>query len=269
MPELRNGKRITKNRQFAFGRNWSAFLRTIDESAIAGAVQSLRDLVDHESIDGRSFLDVGSGSGLFSLAARRLGATVMSFDSDPLSVACTLELKQRCYPEDSGWRVQEGSILDEHYVAALGQFDVVYSWGVLHHTGNMHAAFDNIAQTVARGGRLCLAIYNDQGRISRYWAFVKRTYNRGAFYRCVIVAMHAPYLLGLRYLYRAVTGRLVLERGMSLWHDMIDWLGGSPFEVAKPEVVILYFKEKRFTLEKLRTCGGRMGCNEFVFRRIQ
>ncbi len=52
-----------------------------------------------ETLAGNSFLDVGSGSGLFSLAAMRLGADrVHSFDYDPQSVGCTKELKRRFPP---------------------------------------------------------------------------------------------------------------------------------------------------------------------------
>jgi len=82
-----------------------------------------------------------------------------------------------------------------------------------------------------------------------------------------VIAVHAPYLFGMRWSVRAVTGRLSLQRGMSLWHDMVDWLGGYPFEVAKPEAVSRFFSERGFELVELKTCGGRMGCNEFVFRR--
>jgi 2-polyprenyl-6-hydroxyphenyl methylase/3-demethylubiquinone-9 3-methyltransferase len=258
---------IVGRKGFEFGANWHRFLSVLNTDRIRKAEMSLSEMLGTHSLDGKHFLDVGSGSGLFSLAAKRLGAKVRSFDCDPESVACTEELKRRYFPDDSSWTIGAGSVLDTRYLAGLGQFDIVYSWGVLHHTGNMFTAFDNVVQNVTHGGRLFIAIYNDQGWISKYWAFVKQSYNKSSFTRFVVIVIHAPYLLGLRYLVRVVTGRHSLERGMSLWHDMIDWLGGYPFEVAKPEVVICCFRDRGFTLEKLRTCGGRLGCNEFVFRR--
>ncbi|MFP4477732.1 MAG: class I SAM-dependent methyltransferase [Desulfatibacillaceae bacterium] len=262
-----HGEEVEAGGRFAFGANWSRFLTEIDDDRIWQAERSLCDMLQVETLRGKRFLDIGSGSGLFSLAARRLGATVHSFDYDPQSVACANELKSLHFPDDPDWIVEQGSALDEKYISGLGRFDIVYSWGVLHHTGQMYKAFSNVIPAVAPGGQLFIAIYNDQGFKSKYWSRVKTVYNRNRIARHLMIAIHAPYLFGMRWLIRALTGRLSLERGMSLWPDMIDWLGGYPFEVAKPEAVFHFFHEEGFALEELKTCGGRMGCNEFVFRR--
>ena len=264
---LQHTAEIKAGERFTFGENWARFLTTLDDTRILAAEESLRAMFKVDNFEGKRFLDIGSGSGLFSLAARRLGATVYSFDYDPQSFACTQELRERYFHDDPLWKVEQGSALDPEYVKSLGQFDVVYSWGVLHHTGKMYEAFANVIPAVAPGGQLMIAIYNDQGSTSTYWTKVKRAYNKNAFNRVLLTAVHTPYLFGVRWLMRKVTGRMALYRGMSLWHDMIDWLGGYPFEVAKPEEVFHYFQKQGFTLEELKTCGGRMGCNEFVFRR--
>ncbi len=257
---------VESGERFEFGENWARFLSELSDEKVAAAETSLKRMLGVESLQGKTFLDAGSGSGLFSLAAARLGATVHSFDFDPSSVKCTERIKQLKFPDCERWRIERGSVLDRGYVSALGDFDVVYSWGVLHHTGDMAAAFANIAACVKPGGLLFIAIYNDQGWISRYWTWVKRLYNRSRIAKPVLIACHAPYLLGLRWLVRAASGRLSIERGMTIWYDMIDWLGGYPFEVAKPEQVFAYFRDRGFTLTEMTTCGGRMGCNEFVFR---
>lgn len=258
---------IVAGARFRFGENWARFLASFDEARLRKAESSLRTMLNVENMSGLRFLDIGSGSGLFSLAARQLGAQVHSFDFDPQSVNCTRALKQRFFPADQDWVIEEGSVIDDRYLASLGSYDIVYSWGVLHHTGDMNRALNNAAPAVAPGGKLFIALYNDQGIISRYWTMVKIAYNRNRLLRVLMIGIHMPFLYGLRWLVRRLSRRGGLERGMSLWSDMIDWLGGYPFEVAKPEAIFRRFRDQGFTLLELTTCGGKMGCNEFVFRR--
>lgn len=266
----------TDTSRFAFGANWRRYVEQLDEAAIRRAEMSVRTLLDVDDLNGRRFLDVGSGSGLFSLAARRLGAFVLSFDYDPESAAVTESLRRRFAPNDSSWRVERGSALDAAYLAGLGQFDIVYAWGVLHHTGDMWAALGNVASNVAPNGTLAIAIYNDQGSASRRWAWIKRTYNR--LPRSLRFAVLCPAFLrlwGPRILRDALAGRRFAawreydrERGMSPWRDVVDWVGGWPFEVATPDAIIAFFAKGGFTLARSKTVGHGHGCNEFIFRRI-
>ena len=268
---------IAAGERFAFGENWRRYLSGLSEERVRKAEDSLRRMFEVDDFAGRSFLDVGCGSGLFSLAARRMGARVHSFDYDPESVGCAHQLRERYFADDAGWTVEQGSVLDARYLAGLGGFDLVYSWGVLHHTGAMWQALENAGNLVKPGGKLFLAIYNDQGKASRRWRTVKRTYNR--LPRGLRFLVTIPVLVQLWWR-RTVKDLLRLrpfeswrvegrERGMSPWRDLVDWVGGYPFEVARPEAILDFFVKRGFVLTRMTTCGGSLGCNEFVFRRTQ
>ncbi len=265
---------VSKGERFQFGANWESFLSTLNDERILEAEQSLRDMLGIDDLAGKRFLDIGSGSGLFSLAAKRLGAKVHSFDYDPKSVKCTKELKERYYANDNDWTIEEGSTLDEKYLASLGQFEVVYSWGVLHHTGNIKKALGNAMIPVPDQGLLFIAIYNDQDISSMIWKKVKKTYCSNWLGKILISSIYIPFFIFQSVAIGIVKYRNPIghfsgykkKRGMSIYHDWIDWLGGYPFEVAKPEDIFNFYKNHGFVLENLTTTN-RLGCNQFVFRK--
>jgi 2-polyprenyl-3-methyl-5-hydroxy-6-metoxy-1,4-benzoquinol methylase len=270
--EIRTGNR------FEFGANWARFLGLVDERRIAAAEASLKAMLGVDSFHGESFLDIGCGSGLFSLAARRLGARVHSFDFDPQSVACARELKDRYLPHDEHWHIEQGSVLDREYLARLGHFDIVYSWGVLHHTGAMWTAIENaIGCTARENGTLLIAIYNDQGWKSHAWWFVKRLYNvlprfaRGALVAAVVAvtscigavkrALKASHAAGAE-----PTRGGARVRGMDVKRDWLDWIGGFPYEFASLATIESFLRARGFSPDRVRPTVG-WGCNEICARR--
>jgi 2-polyprenyl-6-hydroxyphenyl methylase/3-demethylubiquinone-9 3-methyltransferase len=266
---------VEAGERFQFGENWGRFLSTLNDERINEAELSLKTMLNVDNLSGKKFLDIGSGSGLFSLAARRLGATVHSLDYDPQSVACTRTLKDQYFTDDNGWVIEQGSALDSEHIKQLGEFDIVYSWGVLHHTGDMWNALENATYPVVENGRLFVSIYNDQGWVSRWWKRVKKLYCSNKAGRYLVTGFYFTYWFigGLVYDILKLNNPMkrytdyYKERGMSRTHDWIDWLGGNPFEVAKPEEIFDFFKQRGFVLEKMKTCAGGLGCNEFIFDR--
>ncbi|HOJ13719.1 MAG TPA: class I SAM-dependent methyltransferase [Deltaproteobacteria bacterium] len=266
-------KQVASGDRFAFGANWSRFLKTLNDDRILQAETSLKEMLETQDLTGRSFLDIGSGSGLSSLAARRLGARVHSFDYDPQSVACTKELKRRYFPDDELWRIELGSILDDRYVSSLGKWDIVYSWGVLHHTGDLWKAMEHAVSLVDKGGSVFIAIYNDQGYLSSRWARLKYLYNKKPWTRPILLAYGLVHFWGRTFLKEFIALRPFetwkahyKNRGMSAWHDLVDWMGGWPYEVATPDAVFHFCRDRGFTLRRLVTRQG-IGNNEFVFVR--
>jgi 2-polyprenyl-6-hydroxyphenyl methylase/3-demethylubiquinone-9 3-methyltransferase len=265
---------VKKGERFEFGKNWRRFLSVLNDKRIDEAEKSLAAMLQVDTLEGRTFVDIGCGSGLFSLAARRLGADVTSFDFDPDSVACAEELRRRYFPSDDRWRISAGSALDAGFLESLGRFDVVYSWGVLHHTGHMWDALENVTGNVAPGGRLFISIYNDQGVKSGIWKRIKRIYCSGAAGKAAVSAVFIPLFVVYGAVRDLAGGRnparryreYSKKRGMSIYHDWFDWLGGYPFEVARPDEITEFYAARGFRLLKLVRAES-LGTNQFVFQR--
>jgi 2-polyprenyl-6-hydroxyphenyl methylase/3-demethylubiquinone-9 3-methyltransferase len=269
---------INRTPDFDFGQNWSDFLSGLDEDRVASAGKSLTDFLKIKDFRGKSFLDIGSGSGLFSLAAFRLGAEkVVSFDLNPLSVECARQLRESA-GSPPNWEVCEGSILDNAFVSKLEQFDIVYSWGVLHHTGRMWDAVVNAAGLVKPGGNFYIALYNkiltrngNSSPIHDFWVFVKKTHNSRPIigkYLLEPAAMSAYILMIVAQGKNPVSHirNYKSDRGMSWRIDAVDWLGGWPYEFASIEEVFTFMRSRYplYELRNLRMTGGR-GLNWYLF----
>ena len=261
---------------FAFGRNWQRYLEAyLDPERIDIATRSLNDLIAAD-LAGRTFVDVGAGSGLFSLCAYRAGAAhVVSFDVDRDAATCCRELRRRS-GSPSNWIVLEGSVLDADFVSTLPRGDVVYSWGVLHHTGDMFNGIRQAARLVKPGGLFVIAIYNRAtGGIlnSDRWLKIKRRYNRSNRPTQILMEVSFTGLWAARQLAaRTNPLRTAREykknRGMALKTDLVDWLGGYPYEYATAdEIVCFCCGELDLEVIKVLSTEKGTGNNQYVFRR--
>ena len=256
---------------FEFGRNWSDYSKLIDESAIQEAERGILALVPRDQIEGASWLDIGSGSGIHSLAAHRLGARdVTAVDIDADSVETT---RRVLAANGVNARTERMSVFE---LDSLGQFDVVYSWGVLHHTGDMWRAVRCAAEKVKPGGILAIALYQHT-RLCGAWTREKEFYTAAPEW--IRKAIRGTYI-GAFFLNSLARGknpvRIVRDyksaRGMSFFHDVHDWLGGYPYESSTPDETRQFVCELGFEpLHTREVVPGRglfgTGCAEYVFRR--
>ena len=130
----------------------------------------------------------------------------------------------------------------------------------------MWQAIDNAASLVQPGGMLFLALYNRHWT-SPAWTVVKYCYVRApAWLQKVIVTAFYPVILAAKW---AVTGRnpMVMDRGMDFYYNVVDWVGGYPYEYATRAEVIHYLEARKFALRISAPADVPTGCNEYVFVR--
>jgi 2-polyprenyl-3-methyl-5-hydroxy-6-metoxy-1,4-benzoquinol methylase len=261
---------------FGFGENWADFSNSITDQSIEDARQGLMKLVGPD-LGGKTFLDIGCGSGIHALAALKLGASsVVATDIDPISVETTGKVLDRHAPAGK-WRAETISVLSPQF-ERLGQFDVVYSWGVLHHTGAMCEAIAKAAGATKPGGKFVIAIYAKTNLCS-FWKAEKRIYSRAP-------KLGQAVMRGIFHLWRALIVLLVAvknrrapsfssdkSRGMKNDTDIHDWLGGYPYESAAPAEILALAKELGLKSDLILPVPGNRigllgsGCDEYVFVR--
>lgn len=285
---------VQKEATFSFGRNWFDYVNNVlDRKQLDVARDSLLKYLPEEEYKNKVFIDIGCGSGIFSLSALMLGCKkVISFDVDEYSVKAAKLVKDKfaeLIPADAQWDIFEGSILDDDLLRKFSsQGDIVYSWGVLHHTGDMYKAIQNASRLVNPEGFFILAIYNKTAS-SDFWKRYKRFYNlTNVFFRKIMNYVVFGYIILQRIRVSMIkkiknqpTEPLFLrERGMSIYYDVVDWLGGYPYEYATFEEIKDYMENLGFELIKSptvlpteekkllnRVTFNYTGNNEFVFRK--
>ncbi|MGH8195775.1 MAG: class I SAM-dependent methyltransferase [Woeseiaceae bacterium] len=251
---------------FSFGKNWIDYLDTVSDSEVESAEKDIRQWLGSSYVSGKRVVDIGSGSGIHSLAFHRLGAQALhSFDYDEFSVRATKTMWSKT-KEPANWVVEQGSILDGDYIKSLGQFDIVYSWGVLHHTGSMWAAVTNAFSLVAPGGRLWISLYKKGPRYESDLA-LKQKYNRASELgkRLLEYRRIGKFMLArARHFQNPFAWNKKVSRGMNIYHDVIDWLGGLPYETATEDEVVTHARKYDFVLERIKA-QNEGGCSVYVF----
>lgn len=250
---------------FDFGENWMDFSKnSLDEDKIKEAEKSLKSLIGEKIIKDKTFLDIGSGSGIFSIVAKKIGAKkVVGFDISENSVKTALFNKNR-FAKNDDIEFQKQSILEEGF-NKWGKFDIVYSWGVLHHTGNMWRAIKNAMSLVEKDGYFVIAIYNKHWT-SIIWREIKWFYNMAPN---ILKKIMIWFFFYLKSIFFKIKNKKMFKkrRGMNFYYDVIDWVGGYPYEYASEKEMIIFFQKNDFKLENSIKTRGWTGCNEFIFKR--
>jgi 2-polyprenyl-3-methyl-5-hydroxy-6-metoxy-1,4-benzoquinol methylase len=278
---------------FSFGKNWNNYVETVvNDKVLAETKNSMLKYLPIEEYKGKNFIDVGCGSGLFSLSSVLLGCKkTISIDVDDYSIKSTLLTKNKfssLLQDNIEWEISKGDILDNATIESIinqsdGGGDIVYSWGVLHHTGNMWEAIRNCAKLVKPGGYFIIAIYN-HAPSSKFWQNVKIFYNKYERMQPIMNLLYGSYV-SIGYMIHKKTFKLYRDRGMHVFYDAIDWLGGYPYEYACFDEIKSFVENLNFELFKQPTklaCGKNekinffskmrskdTGCNEFVFLRLR
>ena len=245
---------MDKEMRFEFGKNWEDFVkRHFDESKVEVAQTHMLEFLGLDDLTGKSFLDIGCGSGLHSYAAWRSGADrIVGFDYDENSVSASRMLR-RYAGEPENWTISSGSVLDEAFMDSLGDFEIVYSWGVLHHTGEQWRALRNAARCRKPDGKMYIALYTSDAFVDpppEFWLDVKRRYNESSW--------AGKRIMEAWYVWRFEAGwspaawwRLLRKiydynknRGMSYFTDVRDWLGGWPMEFSSIAEVKAFVRDE-------------------------
>lgn len=256
---------------FSFGKNWQNFLKTLSKPKIKIAMESIQEFLG--DLKNKTILDIGCGSGLFSYCMYLLGAKeITSIDIDPFSIKCTQYLRDKVHNKKN-WNILHGSILNRDFILNLKKYDIVYSWGVLHHTGKMWDAIENSLKLVKENGLFYIAIYN-KTQFSNIWLKIKKIYNLNPKIGKTLMDYG---LFGVHYLIYPLfmlknpfkeLKNYQKNRGMHPIIDIKDWLGGFPFEFARFEEIVNYINkvDRKFKLVKFKRFENSTN-NLFLFKK--
>ena len=228
---------------------------------LQGVIQHLTELFP-EGVKGKKVLDAGSGSGMVSIAFAVMGASVTGVD---ITSKCIENGRKRAkaFGVECRFVQSDLTMLDLHE-----DFDIIYSWGVLHHTADAKASFFRLVEHLRPGGEIIIAVYL-RTAFSSFWNFSRVFYQSSPGFAKTAFRRSASVLLNG---YDAVRKALMKKerymlRGTSNEELVNDWFGVPHRTFHTYTEVYEWFREKGLDYRLVNPATGRFkSTSNFVVR---
>jgi len=103
------------------------------------------------NLAGKKALDVGCGQGRWAYGLKKIGCDVLGIDTSPSAI----ELARKW-----GLNAKVMNLFEISNAGLAGQFDLVWCWGVIHHTADPERAFRSVVDAARRGGLIHCYVYS-------------------------------------------------------------------------------------------------------------
>lgn len=229
---------------------------------LKGVLKHLEELFP-EGVKGKRVLDGGSGSGMVSVAFALMGADVTGVDITPKCV-------ENGYKRAEHYGVKCKFINESLVTLDLSNehFDIIYSWGVLHHTEDARQSFFSLARHLREGGEIIVAVYL-KTKISWFWNFARIFYqNAPTVFKTIFLNIGSVFL-NIVDLFRKIifNKERYMMRGTNNKEILNDWFGVPHRTFHSYNEVFKWFDENGLDCKLINPATGRFkSTSNFVVR---
>lgn len=226
---------------------WTQHLPKIEKQ-----IEFLNKLIGRDNIENKIVLDAGCGTGIAAISFKKLGANkVIGIDISKKSLLTAKKLA-----EEAGVKLKfiTGDLLN---LPLKGNFDIIHSFGALHHTGDTKGAFANLINLLGENGQFYLALYW-RTRLTFLHQFIRK------ILRLLPESAWEPIS---KFITKFMVGKKKTQRGFDGYGEALDWLCVPHRDHYRPEEIKKWFKEYNMQSELLVKQTGRFkSTSNFVIR---